>query len=404
MTPQTTRDIRRPLHRQALVSVVYTVGALLPLFLFGANSVQIQSDLGFGTRELGYAVAAFFAAGGLTAPRIGVLIDGLSMRSALRIGMCFSLAAALTVSLVATAWWLGAAGMALCGFAHAFTQLTLNRMLVEGGRSSDRALGFGMKQAAVPAASLVAGLSTAALAPVVAWRSLYLMGAVAILVLAVFVPGATGNIGHPSPTASRRPPGLKKLALAAAVAAGAGNSLSLLIVDTFDANGFADTTGAAVLGMGSALAIISRIGGGWVVDRRRSNGIRELRFMLTVGAVGFVFLALARSSIAMLLVGALVAFMAAWGWQGVVFFAASRERSVPPATATGIVLAGTMSGSVVGPILIGAAADSLGYGRAWMIAAVALIVSAVSVRDPLSATTDDHLAAQDQPVPIQEEM
>jgi hypothetical protein len=115
-----------------------------------------------------------------------------------------------------------------------------------------------------------------------------------------------------------------------------------------------------------------------------------------------VLLAWSNTSFTVLALGALVAFMAGWGWQGVVFFSASRDRSVPTATATGIVLAGTMSGSVVGPILIGIAAENLGYGKAWLIAAVALIVGAVSIRDPLPAN-DQGSSTPDHPVPIQEE-
>lgn len=372
---------RRQTSSHAWLAVAYTAGAVMPLFLFGANAVQIQSDLDFGTTELGFAVSSFFAGGAIAAPRTGILIDRLGTPQALRIGMGFSLVATVVVAAIASSWWMAAVGLALSGISHVFVQLALNRMIVEKGTS--QALGFGIKQASVPLASLFAGLATAALVPEGAWQVAFAMAGLGAVGLGLLVPRsveATG--GRMSDPRVRPGEGLRRLAVAAAVAAAAGNSLSLLIVDSFDASGFSDTTGALVLGVGSGLAAATRLLGGWTVDRRGSNGFTELRLVLVAGAIGMAVIALSGSSLTLLSIGALLAFAAGWGWQGIVFYSATRDTRIAPATASGIVLSGTMSGSVVGPIAIAATADGLGYSLAWGAAAIALLASAAAMKPP----------------------
>ncbi len=380
MAARVTTEVDRSLARHVRLSGMFTFGAVFPLFLFGAMSVDIQSDLGFGTSELGYAGAAFFAGGGLTALGAGARIDRVGTRAALRIAMAFSFGATVLIAIVATSWWVAAVGIAMCGVSHALTQLALNRMLAVGQSRGSGALVFGIKQAAVPAVSLIAGFTSALLAPSVSWRLIYLLGSIVTLLLGVLAPPTAGDSGQTKTKTATSTSSLRRLALAAALAASAGNALSLLVVDSFDANSFDASVGALALGIGSGLAVAARIGSGWLAERRRSDGVREFRFLLVVGSCGFALLSVAGGSIAALFVGTSVAFMAGWGWQGLAFFSAvSLNRSIPPATSTGVVLSGTMGGSVVGPIVIGAAADHYGYGRAWMIGAAALILAAVCV-------------------------
>ena len=379
VTPHRSDRHERALWRHGVVAGLYTVGSLMPLFLFGANAVRIQAELGFGTTELGYATSAFFAAGALGAPKLGRFIDRVGIRRALRIGMTLSGSAAFVVAFIARSWWIGAAGLALCGVSHALTQLSMNRMLVDGGSTADGALGFGMKQGAVPVVSLIAGLATAALVPSLPWQTLYFVAGSVSIALAISLPGAHEASSETKVGSASAGPYLRRLALGGSFAAGAGNALSLLIVDSFDASGFSDTTGAVVLGMGSGLAAVSRLGGGWVVDHRRSSGVPELRALLLVGSLGFGLLAISSGSLGLLSIGALAAFVGGWGWQGIVFYSATRDRRVLPATASGVVLAGTMSGSIIGPIVIGVTADRASYAVAWALAALALIVSAIAM-------------------------
>ena len=329
MTASTTKELDQSLARHVRLSALFTFGSLFPLYLFGAMSVHIQSDLAFGTKELGYAGAAFFVGGGLTARWIGASVDRIGTRAALRFGMAASFVASLLIAIVATSWALAAAGIALCGVSHAFTQLALNRMLVLGSEQGTRALAFGLKQAAVPAVSLVAGFTTSFLAPSVNWRLIYIVGSLITLLTGLLAPPMAGDSGRERREPESLNPTLKRLTIGAALAAGGGNALSLLIVDSFDANGFDVATGAVVLGIGSGLAAATRIGSGWFTDRRNSSGAAELRTLLMVGAGGFVMLSLSDSSLPIMLLGACVAFMAGWGWQGLAFFSACRNRSVP---------------------------------------------------------------------------
>ena len=67
----------------------------------------------------------------------------------------------------------------------------------------------------------------------------------------------------------------------------------------------------------------------------------------------------------------------------VVFFTATEIGDVPPATATGVVLSGTMGGSTIGPPSVAFLAGSFGYRSGWALAAALLTASDVlSFRSP----------------------
>jgi MFS family permease len=276
--------------------------------------------------------------------------------------------------------WPGLAlGLAGSGLGAALCQLSANRLLVLRTADHRLGVGFGMKQAAVPSASLLAGFTVAALGMGVSWRTTYLAAALVAMTLSAVAPKArTRMSARPRPdkiTAAERAP-LLRLALAGAAAGAAGNSLALLAVDAFEEGGFSETSAALILGVGSAAALGVRVLAGWVVDRRRTSGHPQLVTLLVAGTVGFIVLATAPNR-ALLVAGAMVAFAAGWGWNGLLYFAATRSAGTRPATATGLVMSGVGAGTIFGPLLVAFTADHAGYGVAWGVAAGLIAAGAV---------------------------
>lgn len=370
------------------LAIAFAAAAVLPLYLVGASAGTIQSRIGISTSEFGYAVSCYFAAGALASNRLGPLIDRIPLSRVLRMGMACSIVASLTIGLTANTWALLSLGLSLSGVAHAFSQLGTNRSLATQKRSR-RALGFGLKQASIPVASLLAGFATAAFGGVHSPRWLFVGAAV----FAAALIATAHRLQAPIRTDSAESGGrvntrsLHRLAIAAGLAAGAGNTVSVLIVDSFNKQGFSDQVGAVVLAVGSAMAVLARILMGLLVDRRGSDGRRELRVMLAAGALSFALLAMSSSYDPVAVLGALLALGAGWGWSGVVFFTASTQDDIPPATGSGVILSGTMSGSILGPLMIATLAEHFGYGFGWALGAAQLAAAAVLVR-PI--VIDDH--------------
>ena len=365
------------------IAVAYTAISVFPSFLVGAYAVRLQDDLGFGTAELGYTGAALFIAGSAAAAALGPVIDRTGASAGFRIGSVLSAGASLVVALAARNWLGVALGMALCGFANAVSQLAANRLLVRRATDRRQGVGFGLKQASVPTASVLAGFAVSFLGAGVSWRATFLVAAAVAVALAAVVPRSRRSVPRQRQRVHIGADGRSRLLILAAVgglAGAAGNTLALLIVDALHDGGFTEASAALVLGLGSATSLVVRILAGWVVDRRHSSGFTELSVLLTAGAAGFTVLAVSGNSRAFLLVGTLLAFGAGWAWAGVLYFAASRTPAVPPATATGMVLSGVMLGSVVGPSLIGFIADHAGYGAAWGVGAGLVAAGAVLSR------------------------
>jgi hypothetical protein len=97
-----------------------------------------------------------------------------------------------------------------------------------------------------------------------------------------------------------------------------GNSVPAFAVDSAVARGIGESAAGLVLAMGSVMAVIGRLSGGWVADRRGSSGLLELATL--TGA------------------GVLAAFGAAWGWPGLIHYAAVRSHRATPGPASSFVL------------------------------------------------------------------
>lgn len=355
--------------------VVYTSIAILPLFLASAAAVQLQRDLDFDRAHLGIAVSFCFLASTLVSPALGYYIErvGPSLRSS----AVFSLVALLVIGLVATSWWQVVVALSLAGVANAVSQVSTNVTLT--GVSEERqGIAFGIKQSGVPVASLVAGLSMPAIVGLAGWRAGFGAGAVLVAFAVIAAPKLEAVRGRADRSLRRPTPLLLSLFVVALAAGAVGNSLAAFTVDASVDRGMSEGAGGALLAAGSGVAVLTRLGSGWVVDRRRSNGIGELA-VLTLGSVfAFLALRLARDSDALFVAGVLAGFAGGWGWQGLIHFATVRSHPSNVASTSGLVLTAIYVGMVVGPTTTGFVAEHFSYSDAWLMIAGFSAVGAVA--------------------------
>jgi MFS family permease len=391
---------------------------VLPLFLVGAGSTGLQRELGFGPAKLGLIVSAFFAASAVAAVPLGHAIARIGDALGLMLAVG-TIALSLTgIALLAGAWWHLALALACCGAANALVQVSSNTALARGVSRRRQGLAFGAKQAAIPLASVTAGLALPLVLLVAGWRAAFAGAAVvalaALAVLAVpprraaglaapapfaadaqsFAPlGGVRATAHPAAAAS---PGrlLALLALTGLLAGLVASSIPAFAVDAAVAHGFGEHAAAALLALGSSIAVATRLGAGWVVDRRGSAGTAELAAYLLAGALAFCLLAAAGGAGRVLFAaGLLAAFATGWGWPGLLHYAAVRLRRDAPGVASGYVLSAVFLGNIAGPIAVGLVVEHRSYAVAWTLCAVVLALAALVATATAAAGRDRAAAA-----------
>lgn len=366
-----------------LTSVLFSVVASYPLFLASAYAVRIQEAFDVSKSQWGWAAAAYFAAGSLGSFQLGKLVDRFGTRFGGLVASVGGAAALLMIGITTRHWMVVVLALALTGFSNVAGQVAGNRIVgayVETGRQG---VGFGAKQAAVPLGALVAGLvATFAVTTGVEWRTVFLLSAIGSLGLAAVAP----EFGAVLPEDRRSITGvgadarcLIALSVAGALFGATGNALAVLVVDAFETVGYSQSTAAGVLAFGSAAAVVGRVLAGWIVDRRGTSGFSELIVIVVLGVAGFATLAVAGTSVPLLVVGVALGFAAGWGWPAIIYLVTARNSTAPPATSTGFVITGVFFGAVIGPPLLATIAERVSYPAAWATAALMAAAGIVGI-------------------------
>ena len=370
--------------RAVAAAVAVATAGVLPVFLTGAVAVQVQADLGFGDAALGLAVGAFFAAGAATSALNGRVAERLGAGRSMRLAALASAVVLAGIAALAVSWAVLVGLLVAGGLANSLAQPATNLHLARTVRAGRQGLAFGVKQSAIPAATLLGGLAVPAVALTVGWRWAYALGAVGAAGAALAIGGQVAAPGQGRPARrARRPVGdaplrpLVVLSLGSGLGAAAANSLGAFLVTSAVAAGLAEgqagllLTGGSVVGLGVRLVVGAR------ADRRGRSHLPVVAAMLAGGTVGYALLATGAPPL--LVLGTPVAFGAGWGWPGLFNLAVVRSSPAAPGAATGITQTGTYAGSVVGPLAFGAIAGSSGYGTAWLVVAVASVAAAAAV-------------------------
>ncbi|KWV34709.1 MFS transporter [Micromonospora rifamycinica] len=376
LSPTPSRPAVRPL-RASVGAVATTVASVLPVFLVGGLAVQMGDDLGFSPAGLGLAVSVYFGVSALASLPSGRLVERVGPVVVARVATGLAAGCLLAIAGLARSYPVLVALLALSATANALGQLASNAALARHVPARRQGLSFGVKQAAVPASTLLAGAAVPAVALTAGWRWAFVAAAVAALAALPAVP--PGTAAPARERAAERGGGatvaLVVVGVAATLAAGAANALGTFVVDSSVHRGLAPGPAGLVLTLGGAVCVAARIGVGWLADRQATGHVTLIAAMLVVGAVGLGLLAVAGPG--PLTVGVVLGFGLGWAWPGLLNFAVVRLHPRAPAAATSITQTGVYAGGCVGPLGLGALAGAYGYPAMWLTAAVAMVVAAV---------------------------
>ncbi len=271
--------------------------------------------------------------------------------------------------------------MIVLGTANAACQVTSNLTLARAIPANRRGLGFGVKQAAIPLAILIAGLAVPVVGAVVGWRWTFTLTGLAGLVVTIMglrlPPGPSATVEQPG--GRDRPPMSALLAVMAAVilASAAANSLGSFVGMWGFEVGLTPSEAGLLMAVGSALNIMVRVFSGHRADLREGRNLPVVAFQMLVGAAALALLS-APSPWTMVM-ATLLAFGLGWSWPGLLLYAVVRVGRDAPGSASGVVQAGAFIGGAAGPALFGLVAGSMSFAVAWRMTSVLFLAAALLV-------------------------
>lgn len=349
----------------------------LPVFLLAALSVDIGEELGFGPALVGIAATTFFATTALLAVPIGRLTERIGAQNSLRLGAAFSSATCLLTALLAQRFLHMVLALGFVGFAMSLVEAGAAKALADRIRAGRKGLAFGIKQASVPTASLLAGLSLPLIAVAYGWRTAFALGALVGPMTWLILPNiprrqSVERQRSKEPIKARGP--LILLGVGCSLGAAAAVSTATFLVPASIDAGIAPGTAGLLLATGSLVSVSVRLVTGWLADILMRPPAALLAVSTGVGALGAALLALSPGG-TWLMVGAVLTLGGGWGWTGLAFLTAVEASPRTPAAAASIVLMGMTSGSAVGPLAFSALVVNTSYTTAWTTAMIAFVLA-----------------------------
>ncbi|HEY0001106.1 MAG TPA: MFS transporter, partial [Actinoplanes sp.] len=278
--------------RAAVGALTTTIAVSVPVFLVGGLAVQISTELDFSPAGLGLAVSAYFGASALASVPAGALVERFGSARVARVGIALSAASLVGVAVAATALWSLIVILALGAGANALGQLASNTSLSRHVPPRRQGLSFGVKQAAIPVATLLSGAAVPTVALTLGWRWAFVLAAALAAGAALLVPP---DADHPRTArddrAKRATGALVVIGIAATLASGSANALGTFLVDSTVARGISPGPAGLALTLGSAVCVAARIAGGWQADRRPGRQVGVIAALLACGAIGLLLLA-----------------------------------------------------------------------------------------------------------------
>jgi len=376
-TVATSANAVRPA-RAVASALTTTIACSVPIFLVGGLAVQIGDELDFTPAGLGLAVSAYFGASALASVPAGALVERYGSTTIARAGIALASASLVTVAVAARSLWSLIAILALGAAANAMGQLASNTSLSRHVPVRRQGLSFGVKQAAIPVSTLLAGAAVPVVALTVGWRWAFVLAAVGATVALWLVPSEKNGPARPRANGGgQATAALVVIGMGATLAAASANALGTFLVDSAVARGLAPGPAGLALTLGSAVCLAVRIGGGWLADRLPDRQVGVIAGLLAAGAVGLALLAVPGTPA--LVLGVVLGFGLGWAWPGLMNFAVVRLHPQAPAAATSITQTGVYAGGCIGPLGLGTVAASAGYPTMWAVAGVAMLCAAAAM-------------------------
>ena len=264
--------------------------------------------------------------------------------------------------------------------SHAASHPASNLALAEYVPSHRRGLAFGIKQAAIPAATFLAGLSMPVLGAHFGWRIAFALLPVTGVILALLLWARMPKSGQAVRKSSGgRPTGssaLRWMALAVALAIAGIQPVGAFFVAWGSSEGMAETKLASLLSAVGLAGIAVRIALGWAADRRAADTlVPTVSSLIAAGAVGVALLAVA-SSYPLAALGVSTAVVVGWSWNGLFHYAVVRSHPRSPAYASSVAQGGLFVGVALGPLGFGLVAEHQSYSTAWFMASGLMLCGA----------------------------
>lgn len=374
-------QLLRPAVRTTVATGVALACAAVPVFLFGALSGLVRADLGFDEVGIGAGVTVFFVAAALGAYPAGRVTERLGGRVAMLLGTVAASVAGLAIGVFAERWWHVAGLLAVAGASVGLIDTGGARAFADAVPARRQGLAFGLKEASVPAASMLAGAAVPLLGVTVGWRPSFAIGMLLVPVVWLLLPSpADGRLPDRVVATGRPPPAVSLLVLVAigsAAGTGAATAAASFLVPTATRAGLPVGTAGALLAVASVLSILTRVIVGHLADRVPHRELSVTAALLIAGAVGSLLLGAGSATLAV--AGGLLVLGGGWGWTGLVFLSAVRGSPRAPASAAGVVLAGLATGGAIGPLAFGLLASRVGYSAAWLATTLALTAGAIII-------------------------
>jgi MFS family permease len=410
---------------------------VLPVFLLGALSVQIRTTLGVDESRIGFAAATFFTGAAIGSFGLRWTPERFGALRMLALTTAGSSLAMLLIAATADKWLTLTVLEAVAGFSDGILQPSANLNLSQRVHTAKQATAYGIKQASVPAATLLGGLAVPAIALTVGWQWAFAGAGLFGLVLSGELllahrrlaqgrltsegPAHRGlarwglgrwglgprrarradeaaGLGVPLEQAMNPAPrqpiqrgstasaGAKKaggvqwdlvipLALGAGLAAGAANALGAFLVAGAVERHISPGSAGVLFALASASSLAARLLAGVLADRHQFRVFLVVSAMLLVGSLGYLGLVFAQGW--WIMPAALVSFSAAWGWNGLFNYGVARAHPGSEASATGFTQGGVFVGSIIGPLTFGLVAVHVSYAAGWAGCAGAAIIAGV---------------------------
>ncbi|WP_035770127.1 MFS transporter [Arthrobacter castelli] len=368
-----------------LQAISSTTIGVLPAYLVGALAVQIRDDLDVSPAEIGIGAAILFGVTAILSTPMGTVVQrrgtawGIINASILAMLAMLGIAWAPSLPVLYCALVVG-------GVGNAMAQPAANLGVSAAVGRSRLGLAFGIKQTAVPAATLLSGLAVPGIALILGWRWVLLFAAVAAAALLLWAAVTRGRRAQPASESEGSAPdrgtpraGLVVITIGVGIAAAAATSLGIFLIDSAVRAGLSPTAAGLMFAVSAFIGLLIRIALGAFMDRGTGRSPYVLvAYLLLGGAAGFVLLAVGQGP--WFVVGSLLAYGAGWTWPGLVHFAVVRDNRRAAAAATGILQTGVGFGGAAGPLLFGFLVQATSYGTGWITAACAAVVAAVIFR------------------------
>jgi len=297
---------------------------------------------------------------------------------ALVVGGAVTGASFLTLGLLTTSWPTLLIGMAVGGLGFTITMTAANHLLAQQVPRERQGLAFGVKQAAMPLAGVLAGVALPVLALPLGWRWAFVAAAVAlipVLLAARRIP-VSGSPGRRARTGDAPVPILGLLSLGAGLGIAAASSLTTFTVVSAVTSGVAPSHAGLLLMFGSLASISVRVTSGWFADRLGRGSLLLAGGLAGIGAVGYFGLSGASVGLS-IAIFTLLAYAGGWGYQGLTLLAVARTNPNAPGAAMGIFRVGPSLGGIIGPLVFGGLVEASGFGSAWLAASLAALASSV---------------------------